>query len=60
MHYIYKCHGTNCPIRDTCWRYIAPPTDYQQYIIEQYTPASLPACVNYRHIEPVDVERPKR
>jgi hypothetical protein len=28
---IAKCKGTNCPYKETCYRYTAEPSDYQSY-----------------------------
>ena len=28
---ITKCAGIRCEIKETCWRYTAPPSVYQSY-----------------------------
>jgi hypothetical protein len=28
---IAKCLGTNCPYKETCYRYTAKPSDWQSY-----------------------------
>jgi hypothetical protein len=28
---IWKCLGTNCPYKETCYRYTAEPSYYQSY-----------------------------
>lgn len=39
MTYISKCFGKDCPLRDTCWRYLAPAGDFfQSYLDIQYKP----------------------
>ena len=31
---ITKCKGTDCPLKETCYRYNATPDDYQSYFTE--------------------------
>lgn len=31
---ITMCVGTNCPQKETCYRYTAKPSDYQYYFID--------------------------
>ena len=31
---ITMCPGTNCPHKETCYRYTAKPSDYQSYFTE--------------------------
>jgi hypothetical protein len=31
---ITMCQGTNCPEKETCYRYTAKPSEYQSYFIE--------------------------
>ena len=31
---ITMCPGTNCPHKETCYRYTAKPSEYQSYFIE--------------------------
>lgn len=28
---ISKCRGTDCPMKDKCWRYLAPSSKWQSY-----------------------------
>jgi hypothetical protein len=28
---ISKCRGTDCPMKDKCWRYLAPSSKWQAY-----------------------------
>ena len=30
---ISKCTGTECPIKETCYRYTASASEYQSYIV---------------------------
>lgn len=35
---ITLCEGTNCPLKDQCFRYTAKPSEYQSYFTkEPYT-----------------------
>jgi hypothetical protein len=31
---ITMCKGTNCPYKESCYRYTAKPNEYQSYFIE--------------------------
>ncbi len=31
---ITMCPGTNCPYKETCYRYTAKPSDYQSWFME--------------------------
>jgi hypothetical protein len=31
---ITMCPGTNCPYKESCYRYTAKPNEYQSYFIE--------------------------
>ena len=31
---ICMCTGEGCPMKDSCWRHIAPVDEYQSYFIE--------------------------
>ena len=31
---ITMCQGTNCPHKETCYRYTAKPSEYQSYFID--------------------------
>ena len=31
---ITMCKGENCPLKQTCYRYNAKPSDYQSYFME--------------------------
>lgn len=31
---ITLCPGNNCPMKETCYRYKATPSDYQSYFME--------------------------
>jgi hypothetical protein len=31
---ITMCPGTNCPFKESCYRFTAKPNDYQSYFIE--------------------------
>lgn len=33
---ISKCNGENCPIKETCWRYLAPDGHWQSYMNYEY------------------------
>ena len=33
---ISKCVGSNCPVRNNCYRYTAPASSYQSYVDFQY------------------------
>jgi len=28
---ISKCNGTECPVKESCWRYTAPASEWQSY-----------------------------
>jgi hypothetical protein len=32
MHDIAMCQGGECPVKDNCWRYLAPADRWQSYI----------------------------
>ena len=45
---ISKCKGENCPIRETCYRYIAKSNPYAQaWSIFEYKDG----CNDYLHVE---------
>ena len=31
---ICQCSGEGCPMKDSCWRYLAPVDEYQSYFME--------------------------
>lgn len=31
---ICMCSGMGCPMKDRCWRHLAPVTEYQSYFTE--------------------------
>lgn len=34
MSDITMCSGDNCPLKETCYRYLAPKSEYQSYFID--------------------------
>jgi hypothetical protein len=42
---ISMCVGTNCPHKETCYRFTAKPSDYQSYFI--YPPVKDGKCEMY-------------
>ena len=47
---ISKCCGEGCKLRDTCFRYLAEPSEYQSYLT--IAPSSDTECVMYWKCEP--------
>lgn len=47
---ITMCVGTNCPLKETCYRCQAKPSDYQSYFME--TPFEDGVCKYYWEMEP--------
>ena len=43
------CVGTNCPLKETCYRYKATPSEYQSYWLEPPYYAGI--CEHYWEIE---------
>ncbi len=43
------CPGNDCPLKETCYRYKAEPSDYQSYFID--TPYYSGICEHYWEIE---------
>ena len=42
---ITMCPGTNCPHKESCYRFTAKPSDYQAYFIEP--PIKFGKCYAY-------------
>ena len=45
MSSINKCEGQGCPIREKCYRFMAPEDDYQSYFIK--TPFEYDYCEKF-------------
>lgn len=46
---ITMCKGKDCPLKETCYRYKAKPSDLQSYFIEP--PYKDDKCTHYWEIE---------
>lgn len=46
---ITMCSGKDCPLKETCYRYKAEPSDYQSYWIEPPYYAGI--CEHYWEME---------
>jgi hypothetical protein len=45
---ISKCKGTGCPIKETCYRYLAPSNDFwQAYLTEVPYNHAADSCDHY-------------
>lgn len=47
---ISKCTGDNCKLKDTCYRYLAEPSEYQAFGV--FAPSSDTQCEWYWRCEP--------
>jgi len=55
---ISKCPGTDCPMRDSCYRYIAPSNNFwQSYFTTAPIEVSENKCEYYWPIEKEDNEK---
>lgn len=39
------CNGTDCPLKENCWRYLATPSSYQSYFLN--SPIKDDKCDEY-------------
>lgn len=39
---IAMCNGEDCPVKENCWRYLAPPDHFQSYFA--HPPATEEGC----------------
>ena len=49
---ISKCTGTECPIKETCYRYTASASEYQSYIVppwDKETESCVMFLTNHSH-----------
>jgi len=50
---ITMCPGTNCPHKESCYRFTAKPSDYQAYFIEP--PIKFGKCYAYWGVDAQNV-----
>jgi len=41
---ISKCNGSGCPLKEKCWRYLAPSSSWQSMIVAAYADGT---CRNF-------------
>ena len=56
---ISMCPGTDCPKKETCYRFMATPCDYQSYFVEAPIKEGG-ECDHYWEIVKLKVDKKKR
>ena len=55
---ISMCPGTDCPKKETCYRFMATPSDYQSYFI--HSPIKDGKCDHYWEYVKPKVDKKKK
>lgn len=54
---VSKCADEDCPLKETCWRWLAPASEMQSYFLGRREETE---CIDLLRIEAKDVAKPSK